>query len=279
MLSPVSNGAVRLEPPGPEPAPLPAAPASQVSAAELYHRYASRVHRLAWRLLGNEADADDVTQEVFLHVLEKLPTFRGEASIGTWLYRVALNTALAYRRQRTKARLHRADYLREVLFARRHCRPASRRRASAPERHALEQERRRMIEAAIASLPPPYREVCLLADVEEQDRRAIADRLGLSLAGVRSRLHRARSLLREAVAPLVRDLPRGEGSMNGRAAVLPSRHEPDRRAGKRRAAGPLIENRHKRQSFHQLQEQESETLTGTGASKKVERGTSEPETP
>src|SRR5438105_7526923 len=66
----------------------------------VFREYAPRIYHIARRMLGNDADAEDVTQNVLLQVVRKLPSFRGESAFPTWLYRVTVNAALAYRRQR-----------------------------------------------------------------------------------------------------------------------------------------------------------------------------------
>src|SRR5213593_4240991 len=71
-----------------------------LTAERVYHDYAPRVYNIARRMVSNEKDAEDVTQEVFLQVVRKLPTFRGESAFPTWLHRVTINAALAYRRKR-----------------------------------------------------------------------------------------------------------------------------------------------------------------------------------
>jgi RNA polymerase sigma-70 factor (ECF subfamily) len=167
----------------------------------IFEEYAPRVYHLARRLLGNAADAEEVTQDVFLQVLRKLPTFRGEAAFSTWLYRVAVNAALAYRRKRA---LREGPPLPEPLGDFRedgsHRAPV-RRWWSGPEQQALEREAHEVIEGAIARLPDLYRDVYVLADVEELPNAEIAEILGLSVAAVASRLHRARLLMRKALAP------------------------------------------------------------------------------
>src|SRR5918911_700738 len=67
---------------------------------EVFRDYAPRIYHLAWRMLGNEADAEDVTQDVLLQLVRKLNTFRGESAFPTWLHRVTVNAALAHRRKR-----------------------------------------------------------------------------------------------------------------------------------------------------------------------------------
>lgn len=167
----------------------------------IVHEYAPRVYNLARRLLGNAEDAEDVTQEVFLQVLRKLPTFRGEATFSTWLYRVAVNTALAYRRKRAVRDKHEvADPLTDFAADGQHRVPVLR-WVRPPEQEILDREAHRVIEDAIAHLPENYRDVFVLHDVEDLRTADVAALLGLSVAAVKSRLHRARLLLRKELAP------------------------------------------------------------------------------
>src|SRR5881398_250738 len=73
---------------------------------QVFRDYAPRVYNLARRMLGNDADAEDVTQDVLLQVVRKLDTFRGESAFPTWLHRVTVNAALAYRRKRASHEQH-----------------------------------------------------------------------------------------------------------------------------------------------------------------------------
>eukprot|EP01137_Pigoraptor_chileana_P014512 Opistho-2@69229 len=82
------------------------------SPEQVFREYAPRIYHLARRMLGNDADAEDVTQDVLVQVVRKLGTFRGDAQLGTWLHRVTVNAALAYRQKRTnrqKRETHEAD--------------------------------------------------------------------------------------------------------------------------------------------------------------------------
>src|SRR6516225_11153985 len=79
-------------------APPPRHPAP-ATAEEVFHLYGPRIYHLARRMLGSDADAEDVTQDVLLQVVRKLHTFRGESSFPTWLHRVTVNAALAHRRK------------------------------------------------------------------------------------------------------------------------------------------------------------------------------------
>ena len=168
---------------------------------EIFRKYAPRVYNLARRMLGNDADAKDVTQDVFVKVLRKLSTFRGESAFGAWLYRVAVNTALNYRRKRAKRKAYSvAEPFREFAENGDHRHPV-RRWAPDPEQLALDREAHQMIEKAIGQLPEIYRDAYLLADVEGLSNADIAEILDLSMAAVKSRLHRARLLIRNLLAP------------------------------------------------------------------------------
>jgi RNA polymerase sigma-70 factor (ECF subfamily) len=167
----------------------------------VYHEYAARVYRVAWRMLGNEADAEDVTQDVLVQVLRKLDTFRGESSLATWLHRITVNAALGLRRKRAAIKERPvADPLDQFCADGSHSRNV-RPWTMTPERVALTRETRQLIEAAIKDLPVVYRDVYILADVEGLANAEIGDMFGLSLPAVKSRLHRARLLMREALAP------------------------------------------------------------------------------
>jgi RNA polymerase sigma-70 factor, ECF subfamily len=168
---------------------------------EIFRTYAPRVYSLARRMLGNDADAEDVTQDVFVQVLRHLPTFRGEAAFPTWLFRVAVNAALAYRRKRAIRKAQPLAEPFEDLAENGEHRGPVRRWASGPEQLALDREAQQRIDNAIGQLPETYRDVFVLADVEGLGNPAIADLLQLSVAAVKSRLHRARLLMRNLLTP------------------------------------------------------------------------------
>jgi RNA polymerase sigma-70 factor (ECF subfamily) len=168
---------------------------------QVFKDYAPRVYNLARRMLGNDADAEDVTQDVLLQVVRKLDTFRGDADFATWLHRVTVNMALAHRAKRARRQEHEVhDPLQHFEENGHHAGPI-RPWALAPERQAMDRERQQLIEKAIAGLPEMYRDVYVLADVEGLPNAEIADILGLGVPAVKSRLHRARLMMRHALAP------------------------------------------------------------------------------
>jgi RNA polymerase sigma-70 factor (ECF subfamily) len=152
-------------------------------------------------MLGRDSDAEDVTQDVLLTVIRKLPTFRGESTLGTWLHRITVNAALGYRRKRA----HRAEHeIHDPLgdFGDDgHHRSAVRRWSETPETELVNRETQQLIEQAMDTLPELYRDVYVLADIEGLPNAEIADILGIHVPAVKSRLHRARLMMRNALAP------------------------------------------------------------------------------
>jgi RNA polymerase sigma-70 factor (ECF subfamily) len=188
-----------------EPQKAPAPPL--LTPERVFTEYAPRVYNLARRMLGNDADAEDVTQDVLLQVVRKLNTFRGEADIATWLHRVTVNAALAHRGKRARRQEHEVHDPLDSFLEDGHHIAAVRPWSVAPDQRALDQETHRLIEEAIARLPEIYRDVYVLADVEGLPNPEISDMLGLSVAAVKSRLHRARLLMRNALARHFEEVP------------------------------------------------------------------------
>src|SRR5947209_2212214 len=140
--------------------------ASGLTPDKVVREYGPRVYNLARRMLNNDADAEDVTQDVLLRVVRKLDSFRGEAAVPTWLHRVTVNTALDYRRRRATHDQHRTQQA-VAEEADPSTLPGPVRRWSLPpDQHLLDRETHELIEAAIARLPETYRDVYVLADVE-----------------------------------------------------------------------------------------------------------------
>jgi RNA polymerase sigma-70 factor (ECF subfamily) len=175
-------------------------PPEQLTPELIYREYAPRIFSIARRMLGNDADAEDVLQEVLLLVIRKLDTFRGESQLGTWLHRVTVNAALAHRQKRANRQKHEIGELVEDMSVATANLPVNRWSVS-PDEPVLAAEQHAIIEGAINTLPEPFRDVYVLADVEGLPNSEIADMLGLSVPAVKSRLHRARLRMRDALAP------------------------------------------------------------------------------
>jgi RNA polymerase sigma-70 factor (ECF subfamily) len=154
-------------------------------------------------MVTSDIDAEDVTQDVLLQVVRKLPTFRGESAFPTWLHRVTVNAALSHRRRQAVRQEHGLATSLDAYGEDEPLPAAGPRRTPAPDDQVVNHETRQIIQEAIESLPDAYREVLLLADVEGLPNADVAEKLGLSLPAVKSRLHRARAMLRDALAPHV----------------------------------------------------------------------------
>ncbi len=151
-------------------------------------------------MLGNDADAQDVTQDVMVQLIRKLDTFRGESAFPTWLHRVTVNAALAHRRKQAHRREQTAPDPFEHFVNDGH-RHGVKPWTLQPDRMILDLERQGLIEKAISQLPESYRHVYVLSDVEQLPNSEIADILELTLPAVKSRLHRAHLMMRDQLAP------------------------------------------------------------------------------
>jgi RNA polymerase sigma-70 factor (ECF subfamily) len=163
--------------------------------AELVARYENSIFRLARNITQNAEDAEDVLQETFLKAFEHLDEFRGDSKFYTWLVRIAVNQALMKLRKRKSDRSVSLDetfdtgedtLVREIAVW-----------AEDPERLYSQEELRQILASAIESLPPIFRTVFALRDIEELSTEETAQILNLSVPAVKSRLLRARLRLRE----------------------------------------------------------------------------------
>ena len=152
--------------------------------------HSARVYRLAYRLTGNAHDAEDLTQEVFVRVFRSLHQFRPGTFEG-WLHRITTNLFLDQARRKARIRF---DALVDDQAARL---PSA---LPSPDTALADQHFDADIEAALAALPPDFRAAVVLCDVEGLSYEEIADVLDLKLGTVRSRIHRGRTMLREALA-------------------------------------------------------------------------------
>ncbi|MHB1424431.1 MAG: RNA polymerase sigma factor [Gemmataceae bacterium] len=170
------------------------------TAEEVFHAYAPRVYRVARGILGNDADAEDVAQDVLLQVVRGLDAFRGDCTLGTWLHRITVNAALQHRRRQQRWYERRVSVPLEVLLNgdKYTCRT---RLPAAPDQEMLQGEMRGLIESAIAQLPEMYRDVYILADIEGLGNEEIGQMLGVTVPAIKSRLHRARRMMRKVLGP------------------------------------------------------------------------------
>ena len=157
---------------------------------EVVRLHADRVYRLAYRLSGNRADAEDLTQETFVRVFRSLADYSPGTFEG-WLHRITTNLFLDMARRRQRIRF---DALPEDASDR----MAS--TAAGPEQAYAEMNLDPEIQRALDALPPDFRAAVVLCDLEELSYEEIAATLNVKVGTVRSRIHRGRVLLREALA-------------------------------------------------------------------------------
>jgi len=166
--------------------------------SEIVLKNEQMVYNTALRLVANTDDAECVLQETFLKVFQALPDFKGESSLSTWIYRIATNYALM--RLRDKKKDFKGMDNVENQISKATVTAFNRSIGNNPLRAVMNSELRQTMDKAIADLPPKFRSVFVLKDVEGFSLKEIADMLNLSLAAVKSNLHRARLFLRDRLA-------------------------------------------------------------------------------
>jgi RNA polymerase sigma-70 factor, ECF subfamily len=173
--------------------------ATRLRSAFITRRNDRRLYRLARSILRNDAEAEDVVQEAYARAFTHLSEFRGGARLSTWLTRITLNEALGRLRQRRPVvGLEFMETVSDPGRPRVSYDPSARRDTD-PEAEAARSEIRRLLERAIDELPEPFRVVFVLRDVEQMSVEETAAQLGIRPETVRTRLHRARRLLRKAL--------------------------------------------------------------------------------
>jgi RNA polymerase sigma-70 factor (ECF subfamily) len=156
----------------------------------LFEAHKRRVYTLCLRMTGNTAEAEDLTQEAFLQLFRKISTFRGESAFSTWLHRLAVNVVLMHLRKKglQQVSLDETDDSQGEPTRRDYGQPDPR-LAMSVDRIGLNR--------AIAELPPGYRAVFILHDVEGYEHNEIAEMMNCSVGNSKSQLHKARMKLRE----------------------------------------------------------------------------------
>jgi len=164
----------------------------------IMQRHNRRLYRCARAIVRDDSEAEDVVQEAYVSAFSKLASFRGDSSLATWLTRIALNEALGRVRSRRPtielAALDSAGDCKAQII------PIPLLTANSdPEQSLAQREIRCLIERAIDDLPEPFRIVFVMREIEDMSVAETADFLGLRAATVKTRLHRARRLLRKAL--------------------------------------------------------------------------------
>jgi RNA polymerase sigma-70 factor (ECF subfamily) len=156
----------------------------------LYNQHKRRVYSLCLRMTANTAAAEDLTQEAFLQLFRKIGTFRGESAFSTWLHRMAVNVVLMQLRKKGLPVVPLEENIETEE-------EAPRKEPGADDPRLAGSIDRMQLQRSIASLPPGYRMIFLLHDVEGYEHNEIAEMVGCSIGNSKSQLHKARMKLRE----------------------------------------------------------------------------------
>src|SRR5215210_6731990 len=169
---------------------------------ELAERYGSRIFQLALRHMKNREDAEEVTQDVLMKVVRKVGSFRGDAALSSWIYRITFNTAMSRLRNSRLARA--AEQERDRTEAAQHGGDEGPREprqtvdwSHMPDEELLRAELRQVVAAALDELPEIYRAPVVLRDIQGLSTEEASTRLHLKDQTLKSRLHRGRLMLRE----------------------------------------------------------------------------------
>jgi RNA polymerase sigma-70 factor (ECF subfamily) len=169
---------------------------------ELLDRHEARLFRLAMRFVHDENDAREILQDVFVTAWRKLPGFEGRAQIGSWLYRVTANASLMFLRARNRRPTFTFSHILPEEIAAEAANSNHESRFSGPPRpdeHLAFGELRREIQNAVEKLPDLLRQVFLAREIEGHSTSQAAQSLGVSEQAIKTRLHRARAVLRENI--------------------------------------------------------------------------------
>ena len=162
---------------------------------ELVRRYQDRLFNTVYRLVDSAEDAQDVVQEAFLHAYQSLDRFKGDSQFFTWLYRIAVNSAISLKRKhRVAVKLNQSGLGQGSVPE-----PPDMSEFSQPDQALERADEERRIQAALNRLSPEHRAVLILKDLEEQKYETMAEILQVPIGTIRSRLHRARLELREVL--------------------------------------------------------------------------------
>lgn len=185
----------------------------------LYRLHSRRVYSVVLRMVGNTAEAEDLTQEAFLQLFRKIHTFRGDSAFSTWLHRLAVNVVLMKLRKKTLP----VTSLDETIEPDDES-SGPKTEIGGPDQTLAGSIDRLNLERAVEQLPPGYRAVFLLHDVQGFEHNEIAELMECSIGNSKSQLHKARTRLREILHDLVRNQARQTRIDEREATVDRERH-------------------------------------------------------
>jgi RNA polymerase sigma-70 factor, ECF subfamily len=174
-----------------------------VACDAFVRQHVGRMLAVARRFLRSEEDSADAVQDSFLAGFRSLNSFQGQSSLGTWLHRIVVNTCLMKLRSQSRRRQLPIDDLLPTFDKTGHYTQPVRPWDDQALSRLTRAETRDQVRACIDRLPEPYRLVLLLRDIEELDSEQTAQKLGIAIGAVKTRLHRARHALRKLLEPVI----------------------------------------------------------------------------
>jgi len=170
---------------------------------ELVIRYQDRLYNSLMLMVGSPDDARDLAQEAFVHAFRKLDSFRGDAAFYTWLFRIAVNAAISFRRRAARQKSASLDTLKEAAGAE----PTDQNDDASPSRQIETQETQQVVRRALGELSEEFRTALVLTEIEGMSYEEAAAAVGCPIGTIRSRIHRARNELREKLRLQIKEPP------------------------------------------------------------------------
>lgn len=156
---------------------------------QIFYRYQEKVYNVAYRMTGNRETAEDMTQEVFLRLFQKIRKFKGKSSFSTWLYRLTVNLCLDHLRKRDAHPAESLDDIEEEALV----------YGKTPEDDLILKERREAVQRIINSLPDRLRAIIILREMEGLSYKELAEAMNCSMGRVKSLLYEARMELKRRI--------------------------------------------------------------------------------
>lgn len=169
---------------------------------ELFHRYKEKAFHLAVRISRNTEDAEEIIQETFMNVYRKISSFEEKSAFSSWLYRITVNTAFMKLRTRKK---HDAMPIEDSWLSNNEMSITVRSDLTDVDYLSVRHELKERLQNAIAALPADYREIFILRDVDGLSNEEVSEVVHATVAAVKSRLHRAREMLKKHLATYYAD--------------------------------------------------------------------------
>lgn len=172
---------------------------------EVVEAYEQRVFRLVYGVIGRREEAEDLVQDVFVQVFKAVPSFRGDSKLSTWIYRIAINLCSNRRKYLKRRYTHAQDELEPALELGQEASGLTSGESARPDQVLQGRQLEEIVRSCIQTMDDEFREALILRDLEGLSYDEIAEITGLAPGTVKSRIHRARTMLKERVARALRE--------------------------------------------------------------------------